>query len=308
MQVEHFGGLGLGGQVFIAGLQLIDQLFVESGNPQPHFASGHLVNRQLRAVTRDEVLEQLMRDVQVFLELLPALLGVFAEHSERALVFTGGQHFKVDVVLFKQAIDVGQLRHHANGTENGEGCTDDLLADAGHHVAAAGRHFVDAHGQRHAGLADTRQLRRGQAIAVHHAAAAFQAQHHFILGRGQAQQCGDFMAQAFGGRGLDVTVEIQHEHPRLGLGLLLVFLLFSFAFGLAQGLELVLVEQAGLQALTQALVEIIQLADLQLAGGFTTTFAAQCCKADQYHQNSDHQGDGLRQKARVFGQKIHMSP
>jgi hypothetical protein len=43
-------------------------------------------------------------------------------------------------------------------------------------------------------------------------------------------------------------------------------LLLGFPFGLAQGLELVLVEQGLLQALTQAFVEIIELADLQLPG------------------------------------------
>ncbi len=249
-----------------------------------------------------------MRDIQVFLEFLSALLGVFAKHGEGAFVFTGGQHFEVDVVLFQQAIHVRQLRHHANGAEDGERRADDLLTDARHHIAAAGRNLVDAHGQRHAGLTDTRQLRRGQAVAVYHAAAAFEAQHHFVLGRGQAQQRGDFMAQALGGRGLDVAVKIQHEHPWLGLGFLLAFLLFGFAFGLAQGLELVLVEQARLQALTQAFIEVIELADLQLAGGFATPLAAQRREADQYHQNSDHQSDGLRQKTRVFGQKIHVTP
>jgi len=85
-------------------------------------------------------------------------------------------------------------------------------------------------------------------------------------------------------------------------------LLFGFAFRLAQGLELILVEHGRFKALAQAFVEIIQLADLQLASRFATTFAAQCREADQYHQNRDHQGDGLRQKARVFSQKIHVSP
>ncbi len=153
--------------------------------------------------------------------------------------------------------------------------TDDLVADARHHVAATGGDLVDADGQRYPGLADPRQLRGRQAIAVDHAAAAFQAQHHFILGRGQAQQRGDFMAQALGGAGLDVAVEVQYEHAGFGLGLFVLLLfLVVLALFLAQRLELVLVEQGLLQTLTQALVEFVQLADLQLAGRPASTFAA----------------------------------
>jgi len=86
-----------------------------------------------------------------------------------------------------------------------------------------------------------------------------------------------------------------------------LFLLFflGFSLGLAQGLELVLVEQGLLQALAQPLVEIIELADLQLAGRLASTLAAQCGKTGQDHQNGDHQGHGLGQKNGVLGQKLH---
>ncbi|MNJ77058.1 hypothetical protein D3C77_744710 [compost metagenome] len=62
---------------------------------------------QLRAIAGNEVLEQLVGDIQVFLELLPALLGVFAKDGQGALVFASSQHFEVDVVFFQQAVDVG---------------------------------------------------------------------------------------------------------------------------------------------------------------------------------------------------------
>ncbi len=307
MQVEQLGGLGLGGQVFVTGLQRVYQLLVQRRDAQPDFAGSHFINRQLRAIARHEVLEQLMGDIQVFLELLPALLGVFAKHRQGALVLASGEYFKVDIVLFQQAVDVGQLGHHANRAEDGKRCADDLLADARHHVAAAGRDLVDTHRQRHARLADPRQLRGRQAIAVDHATAAFKAQYHFVLGRGQAQQRSDFVAQAVGGRRLDVPVKIQHKHPWLGFGGFLLFFL-GLALGLAQGLELILVEQGLLQALAQAFVKVIELADLQLPGILAPALAAQRRKTDQHHQDGDDQRDGFSQKTCILSQKLHGTP
>ncbi|MCY1434837.1 hypothetical protein D9M71_509120 [compost metagenome] len=88
-------------------------------------------------------------------------------------------------MLLQQAIDVGQLRHHADRAQHGERRADDLLADTGHHVTTAGSHLVDAHGQRDAGLSNARQLRRSQAVAVHQATTAFKAQHHFVTRGGE---------------------------------------------------------------------------------------------------------------------------
>ena len=109
MQVIQLGIRCSLGQILIAGFQFVDQQLLNGGNTQPHFASSHFIYRQLRAVLGYKVFEQLMGDIQVFLELLPALLGVFAKHREGAFVFAGGQHFKVDVVLFQQAVAVGQV-------------------------------------------------------------------------------------------------------------------------------------------------------------------------------------------------------
>ncbi|MNV45199.1 hypothetical protein D3C71_1369870 [compost metagenome] len=139
---------------------------------------------------------------------------------------------------------------------------------------------------------------------MNHATAAFQAQHHFVLRCGQGQQGRDFVAQAFGGRSLDIAIEIEHEHPGLGLGFFLLFLV-GFSLGLAQGLELILVEQRLLQAFAQPFVEIIEFADLQLARRLAPPLAAQGRKTGQDHQNGDHQGHGLGQKNGVLGKKLH---
>ncbi|MNH03042.1 hypothetical protein D3C79_622940 [compost metagenome] len=235
-------------QVLVTGLELVNQLLVQRGDAQPHFTGGHIVDMQLRAIARDEVLEQLVGDVQVFLEFFPALFRVFAKHRHGALVFAGSEHFKVDVMLFQQAVDVRQLRHHADRTENGKRRTDDPVANTGHHVTAAGSNLVDTDGQRNARLTNTCQLRSGQTVAVNHATAALQAQHHFIARRRQAQHGSDLVTQAFSGRSLDVTVKIEHEDPRFVFGGFLLLLL-RLGLLLAQGLELGFVQQAAFQTL-----------------------------------------------------------
>ncbi|MNR37264.1 hypothetical protein D3C85_1552690 [compost metagenome] len=82
------------------------------------------------------------------------------------------------------------------------------------------------------------------------------------------------MAQALGGRGLDVAVKVEDEHPAFFFGL---FLLLFFGLGLllAQGLELGLVQQAAFQALAQVLVELVELVDLQLPAALAPALAAQ---------------------------------
>ncbi|MNJ72388.1 hypothetical protein D3C77_690280 [compost metagenome] len=87
-------------QVFITGFELVDKLLIERSHTQPDFAGGHIVNVQLRAIARYKVLEQLVGNVQIFLELLPALFGIFTEHRHRTFVFTRRKHLKIHVVFF----------------------------------------------------------------------------------------------------------------------------------------------------------------------------------------------------------------
>ena len=55
-------------QVFVTGLELVDQFLAQRRLAQPDFASGDLIDGQLRAVVDDEALEQLVGSLQVFLE------------------------------------------------------------------------------------------------------------------------------------------------------------------------------------------------------------------------------------------------
>ncbi|MCY1514887.1 hypothetical protein D9M68_494530 [compost metagenome] len=140
-----------------------------------------------------------------------------------------------------------------------------------------------------------------------HAATAFQAHHHFILVRGHGQQRSHFMTQVIGGRRLDVALEIQHEHPRLvPAGLLR--LLRRLGFGLAHSLQLSLVQHRMLQALAQALVEVIELAYIQMAAGDAAIAPTQCGNGRQHHQDGHQHGDGPGQKACVLGKELHVYP
>ena len=60
MQVIELGLAGAFRKVFIAGLEFVDQVFVQRRNTEPDFAGGDFIDRQLRAIARHEVLEQLM--------------------------------------------------------------------------------------------------------------------------------------------------------------------------------------------------------------------------------------------------------
>src|SRR5690606_2738973 len=58
VQMKQFGLAGALGQVFVTGPEFVDQVLVQRGDTQPDLAGGDLVDAQLRAVARDEVLEQ----------------------------------------------------------------------------------------------------------------------------------------------------------------------------------------------------------------------------------------------------------
>lgn len=204
-------------------------------------------------------------------------------------------------------MDVGQLRHHADRAEDGEGRGKDPIADAGHHVAAAGRHLVNAHGQRHAGLADARQLRGRQAVAMDHATAAFQAQHHLVVLARHAQHRSHFVTQLLGSRGLDVAVEIEHVDPRL-LFRMFLRLLRRLALLLAQGLEAGLVEDAVADPLAQVLVEIVELLHVEVPACAAPAAAAQGDDHHQHHDDRRQHGHGPGQKARIFGNELHTTP
>ncbi len=128
----------------------------------------------------DKLLEQQVRFVEIFLELLTSLFGVFTKQRQRALVLSGGMQLNINIVPFQQAVEIGDLRDHADGANNRERCCHNTIGYAGHHVTAAGRHFIHGRRDTQTLIAQTLQLRGCQAIAMNHAARAFKTQQHFI--------------------------------------------------------------------------------------------------------------------------------
>ncbi len=141
----------------------------------------HLVDIQASAVFAHEVLEQHMGVFQFFLEFLPAMLGVLAKHGQGALVFAGSHQFDVDLVLAQQAMEIGDLCHHADGAQHRKRRCDNAIGDAGHHVSTAGRNAVHTHGEPHALATDALELRGRQAVGMDQATRAFQPHHDLIL-------------------------------------------------------------------------------------------------------------------------------
>src|SRR5690606_31727028 len=84
MQLEQIGIACTIGEIFIAGPDLVHQLLTKRGDSEPDLASGHVVYRQLLAITGDEVLEQFAGGFQVVLKLLPSHLGLFTIHRQGA--------------------------------------------------------------------------------------------------------------------------------------------------------------------------------------------------------------------------------
>ena len=87
----------------------------------------------------------------------------FTRHAERAvqlnpalsvLLGLAGAQLEVDALLVEPPVEVGHLRQHADGADDGKGCRDDVVGDAGHHVAAAGRHLVHGDGQGRTRIGD----------------------------------------------------------------------------------------------------------------------------------------------------------
>ena len=103
-----------------------------------------------------------------------------AENRDAALEFSGRDLLEIDVVLLQQAIDVGHLRDDADAADDRERRGEDAIGDAGHQISAARRDLIDRSDHADRALAQPRQLRRGEAIARHRPAGAFDAHHDLV--------------------------------------------------------------------------------------------------------------------------------
>ncbi|MNE83959.1 hypothetical protein D3C80_1808230 [compost metagenome] len=61
-----------------------------------------------------KLFKQLMGVVQIFTEFLTPLLGIFTKQRQRAFELAGGVQLYINIILFQQAVEVGDLRHNTN--------------------------------------------------------------------------------------------------------------------------------------------------------------------------------------------------
>jgi hypothetical protein len=54
--------------------------------------------------------------------------------------------FDIDIFVLQEAMQVRDLRHHADRAQDGERRSHNFVRHAGHHVTAAGRDFINRHG------------------------------------------------------------------------------------------------------------------------------------------------------------------
>src|SRR6056300_543771 len=113
--------------------------------------------------------------------LLPPLIRIFTKHGQGSFVFTGSDHFKVDIFFLEQTMKVGYLNQHTNGAYIGKRCGYKLTGYTGHHIATTSSNFVDTDSQRNIFTAHAVKLGGSQTIGMYHAARAFKTQKNFIF-------------------------------------------------------------------------------------------------------------------------------
>ena len=89
---------------------------------------------KLWTIAQHLLLKALMYRLELFLELLAALFGVFTKDRESALELTGGNLFVIDVVLIEHAAEIRDARNHANRAHIGKRCRHYLIGDTSHKV------------------------------------------------------------------------------------------------------------------------------------------------------------------------------
>ena len=84
-------------------------------------------------------------------------------------------------------MEVGQLRHNPNRTNDSKRSCQNAVGNTGHHITTAGRDFINSHGQANIVLLDPVQLRRGQTVTMHYPTRTFQTNEYFICRRCNGQ-------------------------------------------------------------------------------------------------------------------------
>ena len=143
----------------------------------------------------DEILKQRMGLFDLFFDFGACPVGSFAEHGDGSLVFTSGYLFVVDIVLFQQPVEIGNLGDHADRADHGEGCREYPAGNTSHQITSTGRHLVDGYRDMNTGVAKAHDLRGREAIGMDHAAGAFKTHDDFVTFAHPQQNGSDLLAQ-----------------------------------------------------------------------------------------------------------------
>ena len=257
----------------------------------------------------NEILKERMGLLYLFFYLGPRPVSGFPQHADCPFVFPGGDLLIIDIVLFQQAVEVGYLRDHTNGTNHGERGRQYAVCYASHQIATTGCNFVDRDRDIDPSVTKTHDLGSGKTIGMDHAAGALQPYQHFIALAYPEQNSCHFLAQQGDFAGTDVAMEVQYKYTflrllwrillRLGLGFsffLLRFLSFFYERR-RQGCHLECVRH-----IPEAIVDPLNV------NLFRRGMAIAHSDADDTQQNADNQQKkrkGFCKKQAVFRQVGH---
>ena len=125
-------------------------------------------------------LERLVRRVELAAEVLAPRRRDLAKYRNGALPLAGRHLLEVDLVLLQEPMQVRHRRDDADRADERKRRGDDAVGRAGHHVAAARRHLVDRGGDVDLAFAQAQDLGRGEPVAGHRSASAFDPDHRFV--------------------------------------------------------------------------------------------------------------------------------
>src|SRR4051794_17736357 len=280
-------------EVVVARAQVVDEAEIQASPREPVLSRRHLCKVELRAVRLDELLEQMVRVLELLLELLAAALGDFTEHAHRPLELAGGHLLEVDVVLLQESMEVRHLRDDSDRSDDGEGRRQDLIRDARHHVAAARGDPIDADGDLDRLVAKAHELRGGETVMRHRAPCALQPDHHLVLLARDRADRGHLLAQVADRGGEEVALEFEDEDIRL------LRVLVDLLPGLAQPAQLFLAQELVPDGVAEVLDPLVEPLDAQPRPG--RTLAPHDGDAEE-----DGEGDGREDDEALGGEREYV--
>ena len=158
-------------------------------------AGGHFVKIDNGPSLLNEFLKQCMGLFNLFFNFGACPVGGFTKHGNGPLVFTSGYLFVVDIMLFQQPVEIGNLGDHTDRADYGERRCEYPVGNARHQITTAGSYLVDGYRDMNPSVAKAHDLRGREAIGMDHAAGAFKTHDDFVTFVHPQQNGSDLLAQ-----------------------------------------------------------------------------------------------------------------